>query len=242
MKEGLRIVATYRCNRNCKFCYQRTKSGPFLDITKLKQQLTYLKQVKKFTPIYITIQGGEVTINPEWLFEICKVCDFEYPQVFRKSVTSNGDADLEIYKELALYGITHLSFSLHGKNSKLEKKILELKSSGFFTVRVNCFAHSSDSNLKYVYDFCKDNQVQLTMCEDLRNEINEDVTNHLIKLFNIKDPIVQKHKFQHIVIDRNNMFRFWIYKHLDHYDYNNYIIIPSGKIITNFDDVIKSEL
>jgi len=243
MKEGLRIVATYQCNRNCKFCYQASKESPYLDTETLKKCLDYLKFTKNFIPIYVTIQGGEVTIDMERLREIAKLVDYYYPQVFRKSVTSNGDADVSDYESLALYGITHLSFSLHGKNKKLEDKLKYLAKSGFFTIRVNCFAHQNIENLRYVYDFCASNKIQLTFCEDLRNKIVEDVTDKIVRfVVGHSDVEIIRHKFQHIIIDNKRKFRCWIYKHLDSYDYNNYIILPTGKIVDNFDLVIQSKL
>jgi len=31
MTEGIRTILTYKCNRNCSFCYQKTKESVDLD-------------------------------------------------------------------------------------------------------------------------------------------------------------------------------------------------------------------
>jgi len=69
-------------------------------------------------PIYFTLQGGEISVIPELTKEIAKISDYYYPQVFRKSVTTNGDSSIEFYESLKLYGITHITFSLHKPNRK----------------------------------------------------------------------------------------------------------------------------
>ena len=244
-KEGLRVIATYKCDRNCPFCYQSLKKSEYLEPDKFRTILNDLKS-SGFIPIYITFQGGEITIQPHTMFELIKISQEIYPQVFRKSITSNGYAPIEVYQESALYGITHLSFSLHRRSKVIEDKIIKLKSSGFFTFRVNCFANISDDNipnLKYVYDFCKENQIQLTFCEDLRFVEVEDTTNVIVeKVIGHTDIEILKFKHQTILRDYKHNFLVWIYKHLDHYDYNNWIVLPTGKLTDTFDDVINGLL
>jgi hypothetical protein len=33
-------------------------------------------------------------------------------------------------------------------------------------------------------------------------------------------------------------YRFWVYHHIDHYDYNNIIVLPDGTLTMVFDDVM----
>ena len=35
--EGIRIICTYACKRNCAFCYQKIRKGGFLDNDKFKK-------------------------------------------------------------------------------------------------------------------------------------------------------------------------------------------------------------
>ena len=239
--EGVRVVSTYECNRNCSFCYQDSKSSTILTPDKFEDILKISKK-NGFLPIYFTFQGGEVSNFPEETFELIKLADKYYPQVFRKSVTSNGYGNMNFYRDLKLYGITHLTFSLHKRQKKIEERLIELKSDGFYTTRVNCYLDVDNiSNVKYVFDFCQVNKIQLTLCEDLRlsADVNYDSTKLLLDN-NIIDNtyIEEKFKHQNVFHSKEHNFRFWVYKHLDHYDYNNIIVMPNGDITITFDDII----
>ena len=47
-----------------------------------------------------------------------------------------------------------------------------------------------------------------------------------------------KYKHQNVFFSEEHNFRFWVYRHLDHYDYNNIIVMPNGDITITFDDII----
>lgn len=239
--EGVRVVETYKCNRNCTFCYQDSKESVLLTPDKFRDILRISKS-KGFMPIYFTFQGGEVSNYPEQTIELIKLADFYYPQVFRKSVTSNGYGEMNFYRDLKLYGITHLTFSLHKNTKVIEQRLLELKSDGFYTVRVNCYLDPDNlSDVGYVFNFCQKHKIQLTICEDLRlsSDINYDSTK-MMRDFNIIDASYKeiKYKHQNVFFSQEHNFRFWVYRHLDQYDYNNIIVMPNGDITITFDDII----
>lgn len=239
--EGVRVVSTYKCNRNCSFCYQNNKESTLLTSYKFENILKIFKKYN-FIPIYFTFQGGEISNYINETYELIKISDKYYPQVFRKSVTSNGYGDIDFYRNLKLYGITHLTFSLHKNTPFIEKRLLELKSDGFYTVRVNCYLNENNlDDVNYVLRFCEKNKIQLTICEDLKlsTDIKYDSTKLLYdnKIINNKY-IEEKHKHQNIFYSIENNFKFWVYKHLNHYDYNNIIIMPNGDITITFDDII----
>lgn len=238
--EGLRIVSTYACKQNCKFCYQKTRKGGFLKDDKLKIILDSIKELN-WNPTYITHQGGEISDFEEESMDMFKITDDYFPCVFRKSITTNGLGNIDFYKKSKLYGITHFTTSLHGKNTKLEEKLIELKKDGFLTARVNCFFDIENlDKVKYVFDFCKKNDIQLTICEDLRlsEDVNFNSSKTLYKYI-INDSYEEiKHKHQFIYVSEKENYKFWVYKHLDHYDYNNVIIMPNGDITMTFDDII----
>ena len=239
--EGVRVVSTYKCNRNCTFCYQDSKESTLLTSEKFKEILKISKS-KGFMPIYFTFQGGEVSNYPEETFELIKLSDRFYPQVFRKSITSNGYGDMNFYKELKLYGITHITFSLHRATRLIEDRLLELKSDGFYTVRVNCYLDTDNFNdVAYVFNFCQRNKIQLTICEDLRLSSDVDYNStFLLRESGTIDLtyIEEKFKHQNVFYSKEHNFRFWVYKHLNHYDYNNIIVMPNGDITITFDDII----
>ena len=239
--EGVRVVSTYKCNRNCTFCYQDGKESVLLTADKFEDILRISKS-KGFMPIYFTFQGGEVSNYPEETYELIKLSDKYYPQVFRKSVTSNGYGDFSFYKNLKLYGITHLTFSLHKKNKFIEDRLILLKSDGFYTVRVNCYLDIDNiQNVAYVLDFCKEHKIQLTICEDLRlsSNVDYDSTKLLKDNYIIDDTYIEeKFKHQNVFYSEAHNFRFWVYRHLNHYDYNNIIVMPNGDITITFDDII----
>lgn len=239
--EGMRVVSTYKCNRNCTFCYQHSKESDLLTPDKFKDILRISKS-KGFMPIYFTFQGGEVSNYPEQTYELIKIADRYYPQVFRKSVTSNGYGDIDFYKNVKLYGITHLTFSLHKHTPMIEERLLELKSDGFYTVRVNCYLDDNNlQDVKHVFDFCQKHKIQLTICEDLRlsSEVNYNST-ELLRNSNIIDSsyIEERFKHQNVFYSVEHNFRFWVYRHLNNYDYNNIIVMPNGDITITFDDII----
>lgn len=193
-------------------------------------------------PIYFTFQGGEVSNYPEETFELIKIADEIYPQVFRKSVTSNGYGSMDFYRDLKLYGITHLTFSLHKKAKKTEDRLLELKADGFYSVRVNCYLDIDKmQNVAHVFKFCQENKIQLTICEDLRlsSDITYDSTKLLLDNGIIDSTYVEtKFKHQNVFYSKEHNFRFWVYRHLNQYDYNNIIVMPNGDITITFDDII----
>lgn len=239
--EGVRVVSTYKCNRNCTFCYQDSKQSTLLTPDKFEDILKISKE-KGFMPVYFTFQGGEVSNYPEETFDLIKLSDKYYPQVFRKSVTSNGYGDMGFYRDLKLFGITHLTFSLHKNTPKIEERIIELKQDGFYTFRVNCYLDENNvSDVAHVVDFCSKNNVQLTLCEDLRlsSVVDYDST-LLLRENNIIDDSYIEEKFNHqnVFYSRKHNFRFWVYRHLNHYDYNNIIVMPNGDITITFDDII----
>jgi molybdenum cofactor biosynthesis enzyme MoaA len=244
--EGVRVVGTYNCKRNCKFCYQKSRKSDVLSLNKYNSILQEMME-NKFNPIYFTFQGGEISDYPDESYEWIKSTDKFFPQVFRKSITSNGLGDIDYYKDSKLIGITHITFSLHNSNFKeVEEKLLILKNDGFFTVRVNCFLDFDNvDNVKYVFEFCSKNNIQLTLCEDLR--LDQKVDKLKSESFLLENKIIDDsynldiYKHQTIFSSIKNNYRFWVYKHLDHYDYNNIIIKPDGDITMTFDDIINSK-
>jgi molybdenum cofactor biosynthesis enzyme MoaA len=240
--QGMRIVGTYRCNRNCPFCYQPTKESVDLDAGKLRDILRELSTYK-FVPVYMTYQGGEISAMPnstDLFMEGLKV----YPQVFRKSITTNGTASTKYYSMLKIYGITHFTFSIHNAEDarRLSSTIEKLSWGGFYTIRANCYLDMDHpENVLDVYEFCKLHNIQLTFCEDLKLDATVafraayDLLKRAIPHdFNYYRAMPYKHQDIYI----SDKYMFWVYHHLDHYDYDNIIILPNGDLTVTFDDVL----
>ncbi len=236
--EGIRVIVTYRCNKRCDFCFQVGHKSPILEPEKLDSIFHQLSE-GGLVPTYITYQGGELAILNE-ATKYFEVGQRWFPQVFRQSLTTNGTAKLGWYKKCKMYGITHFTVSLHEPDPELEKKVKVLASDGFFAVRVNCYIDKEHpDNIRHVYQFCQKNNVQLTLCEDLRTGETFNSVEYLADLLDLPECHVDYHKHQSVVRVPDQGFMFWIYKHLDNYDYNNVIVLPDGSLSMTFDDVLK---
>lgn len=241
--EGVRVITTYDCKRSCKFCYQTQRHSTQLDVDVFREHLRDLQKHGPM-PIYFTFQGGEVTTHPDHTFALCSSADHYFPQVFRKSVTSNGYGELDFYQKAKLHGITHITLSLHGPNARVEQLACRLAHDGFYTVRVNCFLHRDHLvDAAHVYKFCRTNSIQLTLCEDLRPGCVSPPSIVAIKEHVVQyEPYgVQGYKHQDVwtsTSQRDVPYRFWVYHHVDQYDYNNLIVLPDGTLTMTFDDVM----
>ncbi len=243
--EGVRVITTYDCKRGCKFCYQKQRHSAKLNSAVLQQHLRDMVE-HDLLPIYFTFQGGEVSTHPEHTYALCAAADLYYPQVFRKSLTSNGYGELDFYRKAKVYGITHITLSLHGPDPQVELLARRLASDGFFTVRINCFLHRDRlTEAAYVYRFCLANLIQLTLCEDLRPDCMDPPTAEEIREHVVEDQRsdyrVQRYKHQDVWTSPwlpDGYYRFWVYHHADHYDYNNLIVLPDGSLTMTFDDVM----
>jgi molybdenum cofactor biosynthesis enzyme MoaA len=244
--EGMRIVFSYRCNFNCRFCYQRYRKGKVMELGRLEEVVSSLPG--DFTPDYITMMGGEIALYKE----ITEHFDFlhrRYPQV-RKSITTNGSGSIEFYGSLHRHGIDNVTFSLQTLDPVSYKeitrqsvmsldeyigKILRLRQQGKVNVRINSFIFPKTVN--EVYNFCKQNNLDLTFCEEL-NFGAKSIFDTMPLPKGVRKKFENKH--QNIYVDEDG-FEFWNYKHIDKYDYNNLIMLPDGTLTDDFGDVIMQE-
>lgn len=241
--EGLRIVLTYRCNYNCRFCYQKVKQGQTMPLDEFKVRLALIP--KSYKPTYITLMGGEIATI--WNFEeYLKVLKRKWP-VIPISVTTNGSGSPEFYKRLFLIGVNNITFSLSTTDEQEYKKVVGLnvsvteymekikKVAQAGQVRVNSYIYPK--NVSDIYLFCKENKLKLTFCEELKKE-NQHVFREINRISNLK--CVRKSKFE-IVYQDTGGFEFWNYLHQDSYDYNNLIMLPNGSFTDDFGDVVKQK-
>lgn len=230
MLTGLRIIETYKCNRHCKFCYQRKQDGVILTPKNLEKALD---NSEYYLPCYITILGGEVSYVPKETEAILKVIQDRFSQVGHKGITTNGDGDYEWYKSLHLYGINHYNFSMPVLQDKVLSTVEKLSKLSYFTTRLNVFFDIN--NAKEVLKFAMKNEIEMTLCADiLKAQPAEEIKEMIYKVCqptNLKE-------FSHNFIVYIGNYSFWVYKHDDNYQNDNLIILPNGETTLDFNDVV----
>ena len=241
--EGVRVIGTYSCNMSCPFCYQTTRQSKFLDARRLRYILLSLKEDFKKVPIYFTFQGGELSLYPDRAEELFKAAHEIFPQVYSKSLTTNGTGNFDWYLSLQNFGITHFTVSVHEYSEQRMNLIGKLAQQAFCSIRVNCYLDENNiDNVKGVFNICCNNRIPLTICEDLTHK-GKDVEQLIDKICFSQSVQWEKIHYKHQLIYSNYLlnYTFWLYFHQDHYDYNNLIILPNGDVTVMFDDVISGK-
>jgi MoaA/NifB/PqqE/SkfB family radical SAM enzyme len=237
---GFRVTCTYKCNKNCKFCYQKVRYSVDLNPLKLNSIFTEFKELG-FYPSYITFQGGEMTIL-EHSLDLMNIAYNIFHKTFNRSVTTNGLMSTDYYKSLHMYGISHITFSVNTTEElhSLYTKILIIKNSGYYTVRINCCVDEENyENIKEIYEFCKLFNISLTFCEDMNSNIdfkNSKISQKAIS--DIKNYQIIDHENQVIYKNFKDNFQFWVFKHHNNYGNQEIHILPNGELTMNFQDVI----
>ncbi len=238
----LRVVTGYKCNQCCPFCYQHRRDGGFLSVARLEEVLI---SRPTFAPAYVTIMGGEPTLQPD-LLELVFFLRGRYPRAWF-SITTNGTAPVELYIALDAHGMNNITFSLQtldpqqfstltGQNKvRLEDyvaKILYVRAHARASVRIN--AYILPETVETVYRFCKEHDLKLTFCEDLLSQKIAD--SQRLDLSGDVHEIIQN-DIRRIYMDKDG-FEFWNYKHVNVFDYHNIIVLPDGSVTDNFGDII----
>lgn len=230
MIKGLRIIATYACSNKCSFCYQSTKDSVYLTPENLERALVELKEV----PEYVTLMGGEVSEYPEETDKLLSILSKRFDKI---SITTNGNGDVEWYKSLFNKGVTNISFSLYSIHlTKIIDKMKAIKPYG--SVRANCFFNRESDMPSKVLQLCRKNGFNLTLCEDIyKNEYHKD---DIVKGLNIDDEIANiEDNEQSVIVKLFDDYQFWIFRHIENYNNDNFIVLPNGTITFDFNDVTK---
>ncbi|MCX6744644.1 MAG: radical SAM protein [Candidatus Parcubacteria bacterium] len=132
--DRLTVFVTHRCNLRCHYCngpHMDLKSGPVekkrgLLRTKLhykafKSLLEKLKSQVKVKHIHFT--GGEATLNPQ-LPQLVKMAS-EFGIL--SSLTTNGTAPFEFYRQLIANGLTEIRISLDSDQAEKFDAIVKVK-------------------------------------------------------------------------------------------------------------------
>jgi len=107
---GIELNLNNACNLRCKYCFTGSPKGDhvkdFMPINKLKE---IADEADKLGYIEWDLQGGEVTLRPDKLFD---ALDAIQPERFYLYVTTNGyKVDRKIINELGKRGVSRMSVS-----------------------------------------------------------------------------------------------------------------------------------
>jgi len=255
---GMRIVFGYQCNYDCRFCYQEDKANRFNTFDEFIDAMEGV--TPEFNPTYITCMGGELTLDPE-LEEKLKYLQTRYYST-PLSITTNGsggfinkyDKAEKVYERLLSNYNLNITFSLPTIDDydwtvrqnvniidycnmikNLRKKFPEA------TMRIN--AYIFPEFWTQVYRFAKINDLDLTLCEELRKD-NQAVFEELPDIVRLVEngtfKKTRRNKHELVFTDEDG-FQFWNYLHQDNYDYNNVIILPDGTLTDDFGDCVNQK-
>jgi MoaA/NifB/PqqE/SkfB family radical SAM enzyme len=110
LMKRLCVIATYRCNMDCRFCLLSDRRGKAVSI-ELHLLRKLLEQAANLGVEAVGLTGGEVGLHPQFDRLVKEVADHG----FRFGIVSNG-YDVERYVPLVEYGerFDYISFSLDG--------------------------------------------------------------------------------------------------------------------------------
>lgn len=162
---NLYIRLTNQCNANCKFCaYHGDKTDLHLD--KLESALKELRDRKIIYKIQIT--GGEPTLEPELLYEVCKLVRAHFPDAFI-GINSNG-SNLDVLKQVEKL-VDNFAISRHHYDDNINREIFGtsmvadssqlkqfIRSVGSYKVHLSCTLIKDyigeDIEMKKYLEFC----------------------------------------------------------------------------------------
>jgi len=238
---ALRVVVGYRCNYQCRFCYQRERGGGFLRAHELASILNARPRLR---PRFVTLMGGEPTLCGE-LAQMIAGLRHRFPDA-ELSVTSNGSAETATYLELDRLGVDNLTFSIptldeaaypglsgqavQGLEEYL-RKVEEVRARARAAVRVNAYAHAG--NALDFYRLCKRLGLKLTLCEDLVSA--DRARAQALALPGV--PLVFADALRKVYRDADG-YEVWHYLHVQEFAYANLIVLPDGSVTEDFADVL----
>lgn len=122
---SLMLELTYSCQFKCPFCYnEKNKKGKKLNIIKYEE---LLKEGKELGALYLTLTGGEPTLN-KLFFKICKIANNLNYSIRIKSNGYNWDKNFikRLKEEVNPFNV---DLSIHSLKKDVFEKITNLKGS-----------------------------------------------------------------------------------------------------------------
>lgn len=239
MEKGIRIIPTFRCSANCKFCYQsRLRDSDILLPVDKMESILLESHCQSYD--YITFMGGEVTEIPSFDRYVGVV-----KKIFsgRINLTTNGLASTGTYVDLAIAGVNHFNFSTV---YKLKEKIHWLRHSA--SMRLNVFLPDIEDGVLTEYDrncletiqkgyqIVGDSDLQMNILYDYRVPI-EDYDSTVRKMEGlakkyIDENLVIKHVGVNFIIMEAHGRETWF--DINYKKQQELVIAPDGQIDRGF--------
>ena len=110
------FIITSKCNFNCPYCNKfKGKLAQDLSLTEIKSTIELLEQ---HNLKYLHITGGEPTVRKD----ILNIIDYAHSKNMRIGISTNGSADLELYKQMIANGVKLFSISLDTNCDEFNKR------------------------------------------------------------------------------------------------------------------------
>lgn len=122
---SIMLELTYNCQFKCPFCYnEKKKKGKLLNLKKYEE---LLKDAKSEGAIYLTLTGGEPTLN-KLFFQICKIANELYYSIRIKSNGYNWTKEFveKLKEEVNPFNI---DLSIYGAKKETYERISKVKDS-----------------------------------------------------------------------------------------------------------------
>jgi len=113
------LELTHKCNFKCIHCYQTPMKDSKQKELSLNEWKTIIDILKKKGTIFLTLIGGEVTLNENFI----KIYEYAYKKNFKISIDTNGSfINNEIIESISLLKPLSVEITLYGISNDTYKK------------------------------------------------------------------------------------------------------------------------
>lgn len=243
-KEGIRVVATYRCDLRCGYCYQKEFGGARLDPSRMREALERLGEgIGR-----VTLMGGEISLIPGALRYALEARS-ALPGA-RLSVTSNGSGREEFYRGCLEAG-AKVALSEHGRlfgesgeeaapGGPLER-LAGVARAFAGRVRINAYWDGGERRAAGMAMASERLGMGLTFCAEMREEEKPDPERFLARL---KEGGLRGSGWEIVRADRwrwgfrrGGEERFSLFARDARLDRSEWIVLPSGEVTDRLEDL-----
>lgn len=246
-KVGIRIVATYRCDLRCPYCYQKEFKGTRLTLERLSVALDTI-------PIggiqRVTLQGGEISLIPGAEKYVDLVA--EKLKGARISVTSNGSGPVDFYAAILARG-AKLAISDHNRMAIPCSKTGDLVPSEILQtilsatdgdsrarIRINAYWDGDEQKAAKLIRMCDSLGLKLTFCFELTENAKPNAAAFLgnIARFSPEASLYEvKSRGWRTDFEKNGKSVFSLFARDAQLDKTEWIVLPNGSVSENLEDM-----